>query len=305
MPSLWASGDLTASAYHLQENATVAREVVSGPPTDAFEGQKTEYGFQVQEALHGFDVFEILYGYRFKRTTCPTQGLPPRSRNRRRLFDPCEVAPSAVRLGKPPAFPMLNQGAVDLSLVRDTRDSPLNPTRGAFLSLNVQGSPRLVGSDFDFVREFLHLSFVHDFRRKLVLAHGYRIGLVHTFGGERLPFDELFKAGGPNSLRGYGIDAVGPRALDKEPLGGQATFVFNQELRYHHPTGLGAAVFYDAGNVFFRLRDFDLLRVRHSAGVGLRYDSVVGLLRIDVAVPLDRKKGDRGYQLYFGLGQAF
>jgi outer membrane protein assembly factor BamA/autotransporter translocation and assembly factor TamB len=305
-PSLWAAGDLTASAYQLVENVKVAREIRPVPQAPAFEGRKEEYGFQIQEALHRFHPYEILYGYRFKRTTCPTQGLPPRSRNRRRLFDPCELPPSALIGGAPPVFPMLNQGAVDLSLVRDTRDSPLNPTRGAFMSLNLQGSPKVVGSDFDFVKEFVHLSFVHEFRRKLVWAHGYRLGLIHTFGGERLPFDELFKGGGPNSLRGFAIDSVGPLGPDLEPLGGEATIVLNQELRYHHPTGVGLALFYDAGNVFSHLRDFEF-KFRHDVGIGLRYDSVIGLLRLDVAVPLDRKKdlNEPKYRLYFGVGQAF
>jgi outer membrane protein assembly factor BamA/autotransporter translocation and assembly factor TamB len=305
MPSLWSTGDLTASVYHLLENVKTAREVVPGvTPATAFEGRKEEYGFQLQEALHHFHPWDLLYGYRFKRTTCPTQGLPPRTRNRRRLFDPCELPPSALRLSAPPIFPRLNQGAVDASVVRDTRDSPLNPTRGSFMSLNVQGSPKMVGSDFDFVKEFVQLSFVHDFRRRVTFAHGYRVGLVHTFAGERLPFDELFKAGGPNSMRGFGIDEVGPQGLDGEPLGGQAMFVFNQEVRYHHPTGLGVAAFYDAGNVFARLQELEF-KIRHSAGVGLRYDSVVGLLRLDLAFPLDRRANERAYRLYFGLGQAF
>ena len=305
-PSLWATGDLTASVYQIVENVKTVREIPRGlPEASPFEGTRKEYGFQIQEALHRFHPYDILYGYRYKRTSCPTEGLPPRTRDRRRrLFDPCELPLSALRPGAPPPFPMLEQGALDVSLVRDTRDNPLNPARGAFMSVNFQGSPKLVGSDFDFVKEFVHLSFVHEFRRKVVWAHGYRVGLIHTFGGERLPFDELFKAGGPNSLRGFAIESVGPQGLDGEPLGGEATFVLNQELRYHHPTGLGLAVFYDAGNVFPRLQDFEL-KFRQDVGLGLRYDSVIGLLRLDFAVPLDRRRGESAYRLYFGVGQAF
>jgi translocation and assembly module TamA len=202
--------------------------------------------------------------------------------------------------------PTLDIGAVDVSAIRDTRDNPLNPIRGGFLSVNVQYAPRFLGSDFDFVRTFGQVSFIHDLNRWLVWAHGYRLGLIHTFQRERLPYDDLFKAGGPTSVRGYELDSLGPLSpVTGEALGGQALAIVNQELRYHHDrTGLGAAVFWDAGNVFARPEDlaFDL---HHSLGVGLRYDSFMGLLRFDLAFPIAKRPGDKGYRFSFGLGQAF
>jgi translocation and assembly module TamA len=80
--------------------------------------------------------------------------------------------------------------------------------------------------------------------------------------------------------------------------------VLNQELRFAGPGNIGAAVFYDAGNVFDRIKDFSL-SLRHSVGFGLRYGSAIGLVRLDLAFPLSRRPNDRGYQLWFGLGQAF
>jgi outer membrane translocation and assembly module TamA len=80
--------------------------------------------------------------------------------------------------------------------------------------------------------------------------------------------------------------------------------VLNQELRYHHPSGLGAAAFYDVGNVYARIGDIDL-DLRHSLGVGLRYASPLGLLRVDFGFPLNRRPGERPYQWFFTLGQAF
>jgi outer membrane translocation and assembly module TamA len=67
---------------------------------------------------------------------------------------------------------------------------------------------------------------------------------------------------------------------------------------------LGGAVFYDTGNVFGRLEDVDL-HFTHTLGVGLRYDSVIGLIRADLAFPLNKPPGERSYRLLFGLGQAF
>ena len=77
-----------------------------------------------------------------------------------------------------------------------------------------------------------------------------------------------------------------------------------QRRAHHHASGLGAAVFYDVGNVFATIKDigFDL---KHSVGFGLRYDSPVGLLRIDIGFPLTRGPTDRSYQWFFSFGQAF
>ena len=80
--------------------------------------------------------------------------------------------------------------------------------------------------------------------------------------------------------------------------------ILNQELRYHHPSGLGGAFFYDAGNVFETVRDVGI-DLRHAVGLGLRWQSPVGLLRFDLGLPLNPREDDKGYRFYFSLGQAF
>ena len=86
--------------------------------------------------------------------------------------------------------------------------------------------------------------------------------------------------------------------------GGDAVVVLNQELRYMLPSGLGASVFYDAGNVYRSPSDFDFT-LRHALGAGVRYDSALGLLRVDVGIPLNKRPGDKSYQIWFALGNAF
>jgi outer membrane protein assembly factor BamA len=280
-----------------------------GPVTrPTAEGIKREHGFQAQQELRLTQPWVVLYGYRYKRTTWPAQGLPPisRNRNRRVLFDPCETP--LFQIGAPPPDGTRSVGVagIDLSVLRDGRDSPLNPTRGSFLSLNVLVAPQRLGSDFDFTREFAQLSLTRPLGRSpMTWAHGYRFGLIQVLGGQRLPFDDLFKAGGPNSIRGFEIDGVGPRGTNDLPLGGEAVVVVNQELRYRNArTGLGAALFWDAGQVYAKVRDIDF-DLRHAVGVGLRYDSPLGLLRFDVGFPLARRADENVYRFNFGLGQAF
>ena len=318
---LWGGGDLTASAYTLRENVRIALEqapgvgefvnlgLPAGPLTrPTAEGIRREIGFQAQQELHIARPWVMLYGYRFKRTTCPAQGLPPISRNRRRrvLFDPCETPQFQVGAPPPAGTRSVDVAGIDLSALRDTRDNPLNPEHGSFLSLNVLVAPQVLGSDFDFTKEFAQLSLTKALGRSpMTWAHGYRFGLIQVLGGQRLPFDDLFRAGGPNSIRGFDIDGVGPRGASNLPIGGEAVIVLNQELRYRNErTGLGAAVFWDAGQVFAKVRDIDF-DLRHSVGVGLRYDSPLGLLRFDVGFPLARRADEKTYRFNFGLGQAF
>ena len=135
-------------------------------------------------------------------------------------------------------------------------------------------------------------------------AQAYHLGAGHGFGGQPLFLRERFSAGGAYSLRGFATDSVGPRNAWGQVELGDAVVIVNQELRYHHPSGLGAALFYDGGNVFRQASELDF-SWRHSAGVGLRYESPIGLLRVDFGFPLDRRDGERRSQIFFSLGQAF
>jgi outer membrane translocation and assembly module TamA len=79
----------------------------------------------------------------------------------------------------------------------------------------------------------------------------------------------------------------------------------NQEIRWRHPSGLGLAAFYDVGNVYEDIAGLKGLELRHSVGTGLRYDSPVGLVRVDFGFPLNKRAADRSFQWFFSLGQAF
>jgi len=194
--------------------------------------------------------------------------------------------------------------SLNTSVLRDSRDNPTDPRSGRFWSLNVQASPEAIGSDLTFVKGFAQLSVARSLTPSLTWAHAYRLGLGHGFGGQELDCPERFTAGGPDSLRGFATTSLGTRDRCTDP-GGQAVLVLNQELRYRHPWGVEAAAFYDAGNVFPRVDDFSL-DLRHSVGTGLRWATPVGLLlRLDLGFPLSRQEGEKGYQVFFSVGQAF
>ena len=190
-----------------------------------------------------------------------------------------------------PLFPdPLDIAAVDASLLRDTRDSTLDARRGRFWSVSLEYSPEALGSDFTFVKGFGQVFSMRPVGGSLTWAQGLRLGLAHGFGGQRLISTERFYAGGGNTIRGFATDEVGPRDVFDDPEGGQAVVVLNEELRYHHPSGLGGAVFYDGGNVFPSVSDLNL-DWRHAVGVGLRWSSPIGLLRLDRRLPSPAETG--------------
>lgn len=256
-------GDVTASVFRLEEDL---------PGSGGTVNTRVQHGGQLQQRLPFGNRWNVLYGYSFKRVSLTE-------------FTPISVA------------------GLDLSVVRDTRDNVLDTRRGQFFSVNLDISPKAVGSDFNFVKGYAQAFLTRSLNKRLVWAQGYRLGLAYVFGGEPLPSSERFRAGGGNSLRGFATESVGPRSFLGDPLGGQAVAILNQELRYQ-PSRIGGAVFYDAGNVFSASKDlgFDL---RHSLGFGLRWQSPIGLLRLDLAFPLGRRPGERSYRYFFSLGQAF
>ncbi len=304
LPSVWRLGDMTISTFDLRQTIRTAFGSAGAQPPPLDVGRRIEQGVQLQQAVHRFHPFEVLYGYRYRRLTCPGQGVPPVTHTIRGIVDPCDrdSLQRAAPLG--PAPIPIDVGALDTSVVRDTRDNPLNATRGSFISLNLSYAPRVLGSDFDYLRELVQASFNVPVGQAVTWSQRVSVGSIHTFGENRLPISDLFKAGGPSTVRGFGTDALGPQTSGGEALGGGATIILNEELRYQHPTGFGAAVFYDAGNVFPTVRDFDL-KLLHSVGVGLRYSSGFGLVRVDVAFPLNRRPEDRSFQFWFGFGQIF
>ena len=268
LPPLLPTGKLTLSVFRLAEDLPLDP---ADPDGETFE--KVEQGAQIQGTRRFGDRWDILWGYRLKRT-----GI---------------VSPFATTSVK--------VAALDLSLVRDTRDNPIDASRGRFWSFSVELSPKRLGSDFDFVKGYAQMFVSRPVGETLTWAQGLRIGLAYPFAGEPLVPDEGFEAGGANSIRGFDSGEVGPADYR---FGREGVLVINEELRYLHRSGFGAVVFYDAGNTFATVEDFSL-ELRHVLGVGLRWRSPVGLLRVDLGRPLDRREGESRNKYFFSLGQAF
>ncbi len=226
-------------------------------------------------------------------------------------------------------FPKARLSIVSGSIVRDTRNDPVDPEGGLLLAFDLDVAPRALGSEFGFVKTFGQaLVFTRlPTSARIVLAGSARVGLARGFSRvvddaqplvlapvevRDMPASQRFFAGGSTTVRGFQLDRLGvPAVLNADGLsnGGNAMVVLNGEVRVPIWKDVGAVGFVDAGQVFARVGDFDIGDVRPTAGVGLRYRSPIGPLRLDVGFKLNRvtfpNRREHGSEWHFSLGQAF
>jgi outer membrane protein insertion porin family len=259
------------------------------------------------------------------------------SYERTRLFDERftdEEKPLIDRL-----FPQVRLSKFSGSMIRDSRTDVIDPGGGTFVIVDGEVAIRAIGSEVGFAKTFLQAFTYYrvPVPRRVVLAFGGRLGLAHGFrrsvpregpDGEPvldgsgapivdvvqdLPASERFFAGGDTTVRGFSLDRLGTPATISPtgfPTGGNGLVVLNAELRTAVVGNLGMVAFVDAGNVFPRTGDISLSDIRAAAGAGLRYQSPVGPIRIDLGFKLDRRelapgRLERRSVLHISLGQAF
>lgn len=187
----------------------------------------------------------------------------------------------------------------------DSTESLLDPRSGLRANLSVTPYAALDGGT-SFTRGLTTLRTYFDLTGDGGTVLALRGAVGSLLGAERdeVPLDKRFYAGGGGSVRGYGYQRIGPRDARNRPLGGASLVEGSVELRQRLRGNFGMAAFVDAGSVGATSTP-SVSDVRLGAGLGLRYATAIGPLRLDVAIPLDRQPGDSAYGLYVGLGQAF
>ncbi len=189
----------------------------------------------------------------------------------------------------------------------DTGDDLLDPTQGMRLFLQFVPFYDIMGSDANFIKGYASYRHYVPIMKKpmTTLAGKVGIGVIEGAGLESIPADERFYAGGGGSIRGYAYQYVGPLA-EGEPIGGRSLVELSTELRVKLTDHLGLVGFLDGGSAFADTIFGSSQDLRWGTGAGLRYFTPIGPLRLDVAVPLNRRSGiDDSFQIYISLGQAF
>lgn len=189
----------------------------------------------------------------------------------------------------------------------DTSDHLFDPTRGGRLTLQVIPYYDTFSGDLGFVKGYASFSRYVAISKKPSLVLAGRAALGAMAGAERdaIPADIRFYAGGGGSIRGYPFQSVGPLRGD-EPIGGRSLIELSAELRIKITRAIGIVAFIDGGSAFEAVVPNFKEDLRWGAGVGLRYHTPIGPLRLDVGFPLNQRKDiDDPLQVYFSLGQAF
>lgn len=297
-PTFWNTGwssTLTLSGERTSENPI-------------FTARLAAAGIQFQHYLDKNRQKSVIVRYDFRRTSLANIVIP----------DLVQPADQNVRIS-----------ALGASFARDSRDNPLDAHKGFYESFQVDLDPGFLGSNTSFGRFLGQTAYYRSLTKdsSLVWANSLRVGLERAFGGEHIPISESFFSGGGSTLRGFSLNGAGPQRqvlvcpVDNPncgqkisvPVGGKMLIVANTELRF--PLGismpivggpLGGAVFYDGGNVYSAVNFSNIFSdFTHTAGMGLRYKTPVGPVRVDVGHLFNAPPGVKTLQFFVTLGQAF
>ncbi|HUT40729.1 MAG TPA: outer membrane protein assembly factor [Gammaproteobacteria bacterium] len=174
-------------------------------------------------------------------------------------------------------------------------DNVLFPRRGYSFNADLRGSPGLISAT-RFVRTEAGVRGVYPLGSKGRLIGRGQLGYTTVDDFDKLPASERFFAGGDQSVRGYDYQKLAPVDSSGEVIGGQYLAVGSIEMDYLFVGNFGAAVFVDAGNA----DDSFLPQPKVGAGIGFRWRSPVGMLRVDVAHPFDDP--DNNFRLHISIG---
>ncbi len=185
----------------------------------------------------------------------------------------------------------------------DGSDDRFNPTTGSRLLLQLEPSYDLKSSA-GFIKAKASVAGYYSPVQNLTIAGRTALGSIYGASLESVPADRRFYAGGGGSVRGYAFQAIGPHDLNMRPTGGLSLFEASLEGRIWTNETFGIVPFIDAGTVSTsQFPDFSDLRF--GAGIGIRYQTPFGPLRLDVGIPLNRRDGEDRWGIYAGIGQAF
>jgi translocation and assembly module TamA len=188
-----------------------------------------------------------------------------------------------------------------------TANHILNPTQG--MSIFYYATPAM-----DFLHShvvFLKQRLVQEYylpsseEKKVIFAWKIQLGSIMGPPIPQIPMTKLFFGGSDDTLRGYRYRTVSPRNKNHDPIGGRSAIYFTFEPRFRITENIGIVPFTDIGTVSTKSYPCPLQKWYKSVGIGLRYFTFFGPLRLDVGVPLNRRKLDPHFRVYASIGQSF
>jgi len=198
--------------------------------------------------------------------------------------------------------------SVDLGLTHDARDNPLRPRQGYRWFAQLESASKVFGGEVDYQRFEFGLALHKRIGRGRWWHAGLTHGLLTTYGADTdrdLPVNKRFYPGGDSSIRGYQVGEAAPLAPDGRFIGAKTYTLLNLEFEQTVTGNWSAVLFVDGLGIAARLADYPFDERLVSAGVGIRYQTLIGPLRLEYGRNLSRREGDPGGTLHFSIGFPF
>jgi outer membrane protein insertion porin family len=191
------------------------------------------------------------------------------------------------------------------SMIWDTRDNALNPSRGFYNLLTVDFAGGPLGAENQFYKSVGETNWYYPLVSDVVLSLRGRLGFAEGYGGKELPLYERFFVGTQAmTIRGYQLKEVGPKDINGDPIGGNSEILMSAQLRFPITQGLSLIGFIDTGNLYDK-GEFDPTRLRAGVGAGIRFVTPLGPLALDYGFKLNRQPGDKPGAISFNVGSLF
>jgi outer membrane protein insertion porin family len=198
--------------------------------------------------------------------------------------------------------------SVMVNLLNNTIDNIMNPSRGvrSEISYELAGGPFLGDNYFQKGVGFYGRYIPAGFLDSTFFVRGVA-GILRPYGGKDLPIYEKFYVGSINTVRGFKYGYAGPRDQNGDPVGGENQLYFNFEWIFpiYQPAGIKGVLFFDIGHAFDDSAGWLLSGAKKSAGVGLRWFSPMGPIRIEVGFNLNPQSDERGSVFDFTMGSQY
>jgi outer membrane protein assembly complex protein YaeT len=283
----------------------------------SFKSSSGEYLYTIPQFRWGSDLFFSASGLRRDEIDFTREELAA-SVGARRHFEPIATDASlrysyqyvnAARADFVSGFgvPNARVAAAILDLRHDRRDNPITPRRGYKLFSNVEVASEALGGEVDYQRLELHGAYHWPMAKDRWLHFGAAHGAVLTAGNpeEDLPFNKRFFPGGDGSIRGYQEGEASPLNAEGKIVGAESYLGANLEIEQALTPTWSLVGFVDAMGVARDIGDYPFSELLFSAGAGLRWNTLIGPVRLEYGYNLHRRRHDPAGTLHISVGFPF
>ena len=264
---------------------------------------RTDSGFAARRPTTRYE-FRMGYGYEYLRYGITAASLDDLSRREERI---------ALGLDPDTGRAVGVLATIDADIQRASLDQTLDPRRGTVMKLHLERAAKFLAGTYSYTEMVVEGRGYLPIGSSVVIAGRARYGTLGSADPSNVPFAKRYFLGGSTSIRGWGRYQVSPLGAEGLPVGGRTMLDVSGEVRFPIRGKISGVLFADGGNVWPSDWEAHLRDLRWAAGPGLRYQTPIGAVRVDLGFQINRIPGliingnpeARHYRLHFSIGQSF